>query len=483
MTQGSVPGGVILASDRGPMTFARTDAGLVGNPRPGSVTAILDAAARATPGSETSWVALSTSPHDRDALADGAFARNAAFTGYKYEPIVISDREYREYYSEAGARMLWMAHHNLWQEIALCRSGPQPPPRLDAFTNAYQRVNRRIAEKIMSQISSGALVLLNDYQLATAPGFLRESLPRLPVAHFTHTPFADPDALAHLPDEVAEELIAGMLGADLLGFQCREWAENFLDCCTQSGYPVNRNDASIEASSHRTFVRCYPAPINAAALADESDSPGVLEWERRLGQPGVKNIVRIERMDPSKNIVRGIQAFGLLLASRPELYGAVNLIACLVPSRPEVPEYCDYAACIDAAIASVTSSFPGSIQVHRGYNRQRALAALRIYDVLYVNPVRDGMNLVALEGPAINTRHGVLVLSRGAGSATVLAQGPVVIDDPHDVSATADALHAALMMPQVERRHRAAYLREQITTRDPARWLTDQLHDLADIAG
>ncbi len=484
MAQEHAPDGIILASDRGPVTFVRADAGLVAHPRSGSVTAILDAAARSMPGTRTSWVALSTSPHDRDALDTGAFARQAAVAGYKYEPIVIGDREYRDYYAEAGARMLWMAHHSLWQDIAVLRSGPQPaPPRLDAFTGAYQRVNRRFAEKIAAETSAGTLVLLHDYQLATAPGFLREAWPRLPVAHFTHTPFADPDALAHLPGEVGDELLAGMLGADLLGFQCREWAENFLDCCARSGYPVNRNEDYIDGSSHRTFVRCYPAPTDAAALARESGSPGVLEWERRLGLAGVKNIVRIERMDPSKNVVRGVQAFGLLLERRPELYGAVNLIACLVPSRPEVPEYRDYAARIDAAIAGVMSSFPGSIHVYRGYDRQRALAALRIYDVLYVNPVRDGMNLVALEGPAVNTRHGALVLSRGAGSASVLAQGAVVVDDPRDVCATADALHAALTMPQAERCQRAGRLREQIATRDPAHWLTDQLRDLAGIAG
>jgi trehalose 6-phosphate synthase len=484
MAQSTAPGNVILASDRGPLTFTRTDAGLVVSRRPGSVTAVLDAAARAVPGIRASWVALSTSRDDRDALAAGAFARQAAVTGYGYEPIVISEAEYRDYYGEAGARMLWMALHGLWRDIALFRSGPPPPPpRLDAFTGAYQQVNRRFAEKIAAQASPGTLVLLQDYQLATAPGFLRGSLPRLPVAHFTHTPFADPDALARLPGEVARQLLAGLLGADLLGFQCRAWAENFLACCAESGYPVNMNDDSIGGSSHRTFVRCYPVPASVAALAGESSSPGVLEWERRLGPVGVKNIVRIERMDPSKNIVRGIQAFGLLLARSPELYGAVRLIACLVPSRPEVPEYRNYAACIDATVAEVASRFPGSIRVYRGYDRQRALAALRIYDVLYVNPVRDGMNLVALEGPAINMRDGAIVLSRGAGAAAVLARGAVVVDDPCDVSATADALHAALTMPQAERRRRAGYLRQQIATRSPARWLTDQLRDLAVITG
>jgi trehalose 6-phosphate synthase len=481
----NAPDGIILASDRGPVTFTRSQAGLAASPRSGSVTAILDAAARSMPGIRTSWIALSTSPHDRDALAAGAFSRWAADSGYTYEPIVIGDAEYRDYYAESGARMLWMAHHNLWQDIAGPWQGqPPPPPRLDAFRDAYQRVNRRFGEKIAAQAGPRTLVLLHDYQLATAPGFLREVRPELPVALFTHTPFAEPDALAHLPGEVGDALLAGMLGADLLGFQRQEWAENFLDCCVRAGYLVNRTENYVEQISHRTFVRCYPVPMGVAALAGESASLRVLEWERRLGSARVKNIVRIERADPAKNVVRGIEAFGLLLARRPEFRGAVNLIACLVPSRPEVAEYRDYAGRIQAATAEVLSSFPGSIRMYQGYDRQRALAALRIYDVLYVNPIRDGMNLVALEGPAINGRHGALVLSRGAGAASVLMRGAVKLNDPRDVSATADALHLALTMSQEERTRRARLLHEQIARcSDPARWVADQLYDLTAIAG
>lgn len=189
-----------------------------------------------------------------------------------------------------------------------------------------------------------------------------------------------------------------MLGADLLGFQRRQWADNFLASCQETGHPVDGEAAIVNQGSRGTHVRCYPVPVDAAALSTAARSAPVLAWERHLAETARRRIVRIDRLDPSKNILRGFEAFELLLQRRPDLRDQVHLLALLIPSRQGVPEYQWYGAQVRATAARVASRFPGTLSLHWGQDRDRALAAMWLYDVLLVNPVRDGMNLVAQKG-------------------------------------------------------------------------------------
>ena len=195
--------------------------------------------------------------------------------------------------------------------------------------------------------------------------------------------------------------------------------------------------------------------------------------------------MRVDRVDPSKNIVAGFRAFGLLLERHPELIGQAKFLAFLVPSRTGIPEYRRCTGEVFAAIRDINSRYQQEdwrpIELFYENNYLQALAGMSLYDVLLVNPLADGMNLVSKEGPIVNEHDGVLVLSRGAGSHGELAEGAVSVD-PLDIEGTAEGLASALSMPEAERRARAEQLRQTIERNDLSVWLRSQLEDLRSIA-
>jgi trehalose 6-phosphate synthase len=464
---------VVLASDRGPITFAVVDGHLQMESRQSSVTAILQQAATRVAQSVT-WLAASCARGDRLAMATGRY-RSIPNIGYRFEPVLIGRSEYQSYYNDAGVRMLWIAHHGLWDELAPSRI---PPPSLVSFIGPYQAVNQRVAGRIAEVSHPTSLVLIQDYQLATAPRFLRRLHRQQPIALFTHTPFGDVDSLRRLPRPVLAALVDGMLGADLLGFQRRLWADRFLQCCEMMGAAVDAEMGLVTYGNRRSWVRCYPVPIDASTVLGASRSPETAGWLDALRRDtrGLR-IVRVDRLDPAKNTLRGFDAFERLLETVPELVGEVHLLACLVPSRSEVPEYRWYGEQVWETIGHIQERYPDHLSVHFGNDMHRALAALRTYDVLLVNPLADGMNLVAQEGALVNTENGVVVLSRGAGCSDRLP-GAVLIEDARDVEATSRALSAALRLPERERHERASSMRQSVVARAPVDWLTAQLADL-----
>ncbi|MGW8328874.1 alpha,alpha-trehalose-phosphate synthase (UDP-forming) [Streptomyces sp. NPDC055897] len=481
-----------IASDRGPVVFSGTGPRPRMEHRPGSVTALLDTAARELPH-ETVWVAPSAAEADHSAIGGAERARLTRHLGYAYAPVPVSEHSYREYYDDVGVRMLWLALHGLWPDVA---GTAAPPPDPDTFTRSYQQVNRNVAEQLVRRTGPETPVLVQDYQLATTPWFLRALRPRQPVGLFLHTPFCTPAELAQLPRSVSGALLDGMLAARLIGFQSPRWAANFLDCCESWGHRVHRADpgsrlgGSVEAPSagptdtpRTTAVRCYPVPADSALLADTARGAEVGAWERRLALgPGIRHIVRVDRIDPSKNVLRGLEAYELVLERSPELRGRVVMTACLTPSRERVPEYRAHADRVRDLAERLDHRFPGCLRVHLGHDVSRCVAALKSYDVLMVNPVRDGMNLVSQEGPQLNTRHGALVLSHGAGSSDLLGRQAELLHDPRDVGRTADALRKALALAPGERRRRAAGLLAAVAGGDPVRWLGQQVHDLERLA-
>jgi trehalose 6-phosphate synthase len=471
---------VVLASDRGPVAFVRQGERLLPQARTSSVARILDVAARSV-DAQVTWISLSSSAADAAARAAGGFAGLSRDHGYELDAVPLSQREYRGYYEEAGVRMLWLANHDLWDEPSV-RHVTRPDGA--AFHRCYQRVNQRVAAEVARACRPRSLVVLHDYQLATAPAALRRLRPRQPIAHFTHTPFPDPAALSRLPAEVAAGVLDGMLAADLLGFQCRRWAERFLACCESSGAQVDQREGRVSRGGRVTWVRCYPLRLDAAGVLRRSRSTGVQAWVDRItGGDRRQLLVRVDRLDPAKNALRGFQAFRLLLERRPELRDRVRFVACLIPSRERVPEYQSYREQLWEEIHRLEARHPGTVVVHDGDDPERSLAALRVYRVLLVNSLLDGMNLVALEGALVNQAGGAVVLSRGAGCAERLGDHPVVIERPREVEATAAALHAALSMGEGERQRRAAAMRQLAGAGTPGGWLSDQLADLRSVCG
>ncbi|MFD7165372.1 alpha,alpha-trehalose-phosphate synthase (UDP-forming) [Streptomyces violascens] len=486
-----------IASDRGPVALFGTGPRLRMERRAGSVTALLDTAARGLPR-RTLWVAPSGAEGEHSTLGSAEHASITRHLGYSYTPVPISERQYREYYDDVGVRMLWLALHGLWPDVA---GTGAPPPDPDTFTRSYQQVNRSIAEQIVRQTRPETPVLVQDYQLATTPRFIRAlRRPHQPVGLFLHTPFSTPDELARLPRPVSGAVLDGMLAADLIGFQSPRWAANFLECCGTWGHRVHRggpgtqvagvvesprppHSAGASGTTRTTTVSCYPVPSDSALLAANAQSAEVGGWERELAlDPAMLHIVRVDRVDPSKNILRGLEAFEMVLERSPEFRGRVAMTACLTPSRERIPEYRVYADRIRHMAERLNHRFPGCLGVHLGHDLPRCLAVLKSYDVLLVNPVRDGMNLVSQEGPQLNTRHGTLVLSRAAGSSDLLGHHAELLHDPRDVDMTARALRDALRLSPDERRRRSSGLRAAASGGDPVRWLAQQLQDVERLA-
>ena len=469
---------VVLASNRGPVSFIRTEQGLTTKGAAGGASPALDAVARRL-GSRASWIAAAISDADREAVSSGEAHRVAEEMGYDLRLLSFDPEVYSGYYNDISNRMLWFANHCLWDEIGIRGEDLAP----SAWDLAYEPVNHAFAEAAADHLQRGALVLFQDYHLSTAPRHLRRLRPDAPISHFTHSSFCGPEGFEPLPAEIMRGVITGMLGADLVGLHVSPWVDGFLRCCERIGARVDRPGGVVEYEGRRTWVRAYPIPVDTRDLKERAHAEHASDWARRFrawAGDGVL-IVRGDRAEPSKNIVRGFEAFGALLDARTDVEGRVRFAACIYPSRQGLEEYRSYVERIMAAAERVNERHPGVIELYMNDDFDRTLGAYRVYDVLLVNPIMDGMNLVAKEGAVLNERDGVLVLSKGAGSHAELGDGALVVEDPLDVRETAMALGHAIDMSADERATRAASLREKASASRPTDWIEDQINDLIEV--
>jgi trehalose 6-phosphate synthase len=466
---------VVFVSNRGPVSFIRSDSGFETKRGAGGLAGAMDPVARRL-GPNAVWIAAATSDADREALHSGAADGLAEELGYPVYLLDIDPETYARYYDEVSNRMLWFANHCLWDEMGIEGFGE---PELDAWENAYEPVNRRFAQAVYEVAEPSSFVLFQDYHLYTAPGHLRRMRPDQVIFHFTHSSFCSQEGLDHLPRPIPQAVIEGMLGADLLGFHVAAWVHGFLDCAERIGATVDRSTGLVEHDGRKTWVREYPIPVDGDDLRERASGPEAQEWARNFrSRTDGPLLVRADRTEPSKNIVRGFEAFGLLLDRRPDLAGSSHFVACVYPSRQTMAEYRAYADRVKDCVERINERHPGSIDLFMEDDFDRTLGALKVYDVLLVNPLMDGMNLVSKEGPVVNEKSGVLVLSRGAGSFEEMGAAAVEISDPKDVEETTKALETALDMPADERSRRAEALRRRAQAHRPEDWIESQLVDL-----
>jgi trehalose 6-phosphate synthase len=352
---------------------------------------------------------------------------------------------------------------------------------------SYRTYNRMFAEALAEDAGpqapgSPVRALVQDYHLSLAPRMLADLRPDARIAHFSHTPWAPPDYYRMLPGHVGQEVLEGILGADHAGFLSQRWADSFLDCCEAflDGAVVDRPRQQVSYQGHVTGIGVHPLGVDAGELTARAAEPDVMARVATLAEAAGsrKLIVRIDRTELSKNIIRGLAAYRELLTTHPEWHGRVMHLAFAYPSRHDLPEYREYTARVQRMAREISEEFgtgdwdPLTLAVDDDY--ARSLAAYRLADVLLVNPIRDGMNLVAKEGPILSERGCALVLSREAGAAAELGADALMIN-PFDVSGTAQALHDALVMPEPERQRRAVSLARAASALPPARWFADQL--------
>ena len=423
----------IVVSNRGPLTFRTGDEGaLVPVPAGGGLASSLH---RLLAGSGTTWASVTMGAADREAVAQGLMHLD----GLDLIPVVVDDDTYRQAYDVVANTTLWYVHHHLFD----LPNRPRFDRHWRTAWDGYRAYNRAMADAVSARAGDGDTVLVQDYHFSLLGRMLAEDRPDLRTVHFLHTPFAEPSMLAVLPDDVGAELLDGMAGYGACGFHCHKWEAAFRACYAASG-----RDAP------RTFVA--PLGPDADVLAEEASSAECAAaadaLKAELG--GRRVVARTDRMEPSKNIVRGMLAFEELLTVHPEWRGRVVHLAFAYPSRQGLAEYLAYAADVEHTAERINHAFgsasegwtPIVLSLHD--DRERSLAALTLSDVLLVNPVRDGLNLVAKEGPLLNTHDGALVLSREAGAweELELGGGGALGVNPFDVTGTAEALHTALTM-------------------------------------
>jgi trehalose 6-phosphate synthase len=447
---------LVIVSNRGPLSFTHEDDTLAASRGAGGLVSSLGPAVA---GTDASWVAAAIGDADREAAASGIVEAE----GFRLRSLVIDEAAYRAFYDVVSNSTIWYLHHGLWDRVRR--------PRFDRHWReaweAYRDVNQAFAEAAAEQAPQHGTVLVHDYQLSLVPARLAKERPDLAVVYFHHTPFCTPSELTAVPAEAAREMLEGMAAARACGFHAQRWAQAFEACVEEVlGQPV------------RTFVA--PAAPDAEGLrvvaASHECEAAAAELDERVGDRQL--IVRVDRIELSKNIVRGFHAYEDLLTTRPDLRGRVVFAASVYPSRQTLPDYLAYAREVEMVVERVNNRFATGdwvpILLDASDDFPRSVAALRRYDALLVNPIRDGLNLVAFEGPLLNERDGVLVLSPEAGAWQQL--GPNALEAPPlDVAATADALAAALALDSAERARMAEALRRIAGRRTASDWLHEQL--------
>lgn len=463
---------MVVASNRGPVSFDRTASGRL-SPRRGTgglVTALSGVFFR----DDAVWIAAAMSEGDRSVALKGRAIAHGSHQRVRY--VVIPPERFEGYYNQISNRIMWFVHHNLWDT-------PRSPMFDDETRSAWQdfvETNRQFASALADEADPHPVFLIQDYHLCLVPGMLRELVPDAKIVHFSHTPFADATYLRILPDEMRIAILRGMSGADVVAFQAKQWAENYLLSARALPDVKVLRGGRMGIDGREGTVRWFPVAVNAQPLRDtaDTDEARAAREEMQAWRGDAAMMLRVDRLEPSKNILRGFLSYELFLRRNRSWQGNVKFLCLFSPSREDVPEYQTYgeeclseAARINDELGTKTWQ-PIEVRVQEDY--RYAVAAYDLYDVLVVNPTYDGMNLVAMEGPIVNRRNGVLMLSRNAGAIVRLGRHALPVN-PFDLADTAEAMRVALEMPQDERQRRARGMSRSVLAHTPPTWLAAQL--------
>ncbi|MEU0384127.1 alpha,alpha-trehalose-phosphate synthase (UDP-forming) [Streptomyces chartreusis] len=451
---------VLVASNRGPVSYAVGEDGSLNAKRGGG--GLVSGLSAIGSDADALWVCSALSDGDREAVRRGVGEDGVRM-------LDIPADVHADAYNGIANSVLWFVHHMLYQT-------PLEPVFDAEFRRqwtSYETYNRAFAEALAEEAARGAAVVVQDYHLTLVPGMLRELRPDLRIGHFSHTPWAPPEYFRMLPDDVAGQVLRGMLGADRLGFLTQRWADAFTACAEQFAGGLGGTRIGVHGlGADADFLR------RRSHEADVEERMAALREE--IGE-GRRAIVRVDRTELSKNIVRGLLAYRRLLDSHAEWRERVVHVAFAYPSRQDLAVYREYMAEVRRLADEINEQYgtPGwtPVILHLKDDFARSLAAYRLADVALVNPIRDGMNLVAKEVPVVSDAGCALVLSREAGAFEELAEDAITVN-PYDITGTAVALHEALSMPPEERAERSKRLAAAATALPPAQWFVDQLEAL-----
>ena len=476
---------LVLVSNRGPVTFQ--DDGTVSRGTGGLVTALTGLASHR----EATWIASAMTDADiaRAEEADGQPIEVQSPAGGEYQvKLVASDPDaYDRFYKIFANPILWFIQHYLWD---LSNAPDIRRNEVEAFEFGYNVVNEDLAQAVLEEIEGveQPVVMVHDYHLYTLPALVRRARPDAFLHHFIHIPWTQSDAWRVLPRPILEGIYHGVLANDIVGLHTSAYRRNFLQCCDDlfEEFEVDHERGIVLVGDREVWVRHYPLPIDARATKALGEREAVRKFEAvLLARRREHLILRVDRADLSKNVLRGFSGFDLFLEQHPEFSERVTFIAQLMPSRTDVPEYAEYLERIEALVAVVNHRHGTPdwmpIQLKLRDDLEEAVAAYKNYDVLLINAMFDGMNLVAKEGPLLNERGGVSILGENTGAHEELGEFALSVN-PFDIQELADAIHGALTMAPDRREERLRGLKKIVTARDPGDWIDDQLADIREKA-
>jgi len=479
---------LIVVSNRGPVSFGRDAHGARVARRGGG--GLVTALRSLVSSHEVTWIASAMTDGDHEVVAEarGNAVEERARDGSPYRLRLIAHDEaaYDWYYNVIANPTLWFLQHYLW---SLSRVPDFDHGLHHAWSSGYVTVNESFADAVVTELDAepDAIVFFHDYHLYLAPRLVRERRPDATLAHFVHTPWAQSDYWHVLPAAMRAAVHDGMLANDVIGFHTDRWRRNFVHAAEQIVGAVPDPEARVVGYEGRSIlVGANPISVDPEEFEELAGSDAVRAREREiLARHDGRIVLRVDRTDPSKNVVRGFSAFEVFLDAHPELHGEVTMLALLDPSRQDIPEYSEYLGAIQRAAREVNDRFQGDgwmpIDLQIDDDFPQSVAAYKQFDVLLVNAIFDGMNLVAKEAPLVNERAGVLVLSENTGAHDELGEWALSVN-PFDVAGQADAIYAALMLPEEERRRRQDAIRSHVQEHDLLHWIGAQLHDLEQAA-
>ena len=474
---------LVVAANRGPVQFHLDPSGEpVVTRGPGGLVTVLTEVLRKHRGT---WVAAALGDEEAKLAAQGRSLEVTLDDAlYRVRYVAIPPDVYDKYYNIVANPMLWFIQHYLWD------LGRHPDVRrneLDAWEQGYLPVNELFAAAVVDELRGGgpALVMLHDYHLYCVAPLVRAALPRAFVQQFVHIPWPQSDAWLVLPKHLRDRVFEGLLGNDIVAFHTAHYVRNFLHGCSDLlDLPVDIERRMVTVGDREVWVRAYPVSIDPQAVRKAATAERVAAEERRLLERRREYLLlRVDRLDLSKNIIRGFLAFDHFLDLHPEFKERITFLALLQPSREDVEEYVTYREHVVRAVEQINTKHGNTdwmpIDLRVEDNFPQTLAAYRHYDALLVNAIFDGMNLVAKEGPVVNTRDGVLILSENTGASEELGSFALTVN-PFDIEAQAAAIHEALTMSLELRRGRAENLRNVVDTNSVEKWVSAQMADIAE---
>lgn len=478
---------IIVASNRGPVEFRKAADGEI-KPHRGA-GGVVTAMSTALVATDAVWISTAKTPEDSE-MARRAPGHRLAMPPdrpqYWVRYITPEREDFHQYYDVISNSILWPLQHYLFDVVNKPIIGSEVH---EAWNKGYRKVNRIFADEILKEIRSTdkkPLIFLQDYHLYLCAQYIRSKKPDVLIHHFTHSPWTQPDYFRLLPQGMRRELLQGMLANDVLGFHTPHYANNFLQCCREGEairVAVDSKRRVIRHGGREIFVKHYPISIDHDALtklatradvAENRELIHALAGDRRL-------LVRVDRLELSKNILRGLIAYEYFLRDHPEWHDRVVFANFLYPSREALQEYKDLRQQIEEKVAALNLEFgdrdwePVHLDILDDY--PRSVAALMEFDVLLINPVMDGMNLVAKEGAILNTREGLIILSIGAGAYQEM-RGAVFAVNPLDVTETAQAIWKSLETSGRKRKMMARMAVEVVEANTSSKWFLEQMRAL-----